>query len=107
MEFPSSKDLDEEQNEIYLNAGLDRPVLITGPPGSGKTVMGIYRAASLAAKQVPVWIVVRNRTLASFMGPWLEEAYEEDMVIPKVTTFHSWFASKWRKVFHRLPPGPS
>ena len=47
MKLPSSTDLSEEQNEIYWQP-LDSRMLVTGPPGTGKTVMALYRGQMVA-----------------------------------------------------------
>ena len=75
--LPKHDDLDKEQKEIYLNASLNRPVLITGPPGSGKTVMGVWRSVQLMESNFDMWYVAYNNTLISFTETWLEEASKE------------------------------
>jgi DNA helicase-2/ATP-dependent DNA helicase PcrA len=45
--FPSHADLSREQQKIY-SEHLEKALLITGPPGTGKTVMAIMRGQRIA-----------------------------------------------------------
>ena len=49
MRMPNSTEMSKEQKDIYLNAPLTGNIIITGPPGTGKTVIAFLRATSITA----------------------------------------------------------
>lgn len=79
--MPSYQDLSKEQDSI-LNLALEGSHLVTGPPGTGKTVMAIYRTQALAKQHDD------------------KAGVAEDAV----ATFHSWFYGFWRKTYGETPP---
>lgn len=83
-----STDLSDEQEDILLGAPLDGVILISGPPGSGKTVMAFHRAEALATKFNPVNVVMYNSVLSNFSNNATK------MTEIQVKTMHSWFY-KW------------
>ena len=83
-----STDLSDEQEDILIGAPLDGVILISGPPGSGKTVMAFHRAEALATKFDPVNVVMYNTVLSNFSN----NATKKKEI--QVKTMHSWFY-KW------------
>ena len=64
--FPSSADLSREQQAIY-SEHLEKALLITGPPGTGKTVMAIMRAQRMKEQSnETAKILMFNTTLREF-----------------------------------------
>ena len=67
--FPKNTDLSDEQKIIY-SEHLDKALLITGPPGTGKTVMAIMRALRMGKEMedvnAKVPILMHNKTLYEF-----------------------------------------
>src|SRR6185437_12924577 len=47
VKLPAFEDLSKEQDLIY-NLDLDGNFLVSGPPGTGKSVMALYRAQMLS-----------------------------------------------------------
>ena len=80
--LPSYEDLSKEQDSI-LDLPLDGSYLVTGPPGTGKTVMAIYRTQALAKKHH------ENELGAA-----------EDVV----ATFHQWLYHFWKGTYGEEPP---
>ena len=85
-----STDLSDEQDDILLGAPLSGVILISGPPGSGKTVMAFHRAEALATKFETVNVVMFNSVLSRFSN----NATSEEKI--QVKTFHSWFYRWWQ-----------
>ena len=99
MRLPSFQELSKEQDVIYT-LSLDGNHLVTGPPGTGKTVMALYRAQALAIDDRPTKILMYSRALKSYTS----RAAEEIQVEGSVETFHSWMWRFWRQQYGEDPP---
>ena len=64
MRMPSEAELSKEQRTI-INAPDEGTLLVVGPPGSGKTVIALWRAGNLARRDppVPVKLTMHNQVL--------------------------------------------
>ncbi len=60
--LPRHEELDKEQDAI-LEAHIEGSALITGGPGSGKTIMALLLAERLKRAKRPVRVLVYNKTL--------------------------------------------
>ena len=77
--FPSSADLSREQQAIY-SEHLDKALLITGPPGTGKTVMAIMRAQRMREQNnEAARILMHNKTLKEFTKSQAKDIEVENM----------------------------
>lgn len=64
MRLPSWSELIAfEQQRDVLEVPLDHPLFVVGPPGSGKTVLAIYRAQMMAEQDLSVQIIIFHRML--------------------------------------------
>ncbi|MFD1534864.1 hypothetical protein [Pseudonocardia aurantiaca] len=59
-ELPTFVDLSAEQDEI-CELPLDRNFLISGGPGTGKSIMAVYRAQAFAIDDRPPVLLMYNR----------------------------------------------
>lgn len=66
---------------------MDENHLVTGPPGTGKTIMALYRATSLYEGGYDPLLLMHGRLLAGYTGAAARARGVEDCV----ATFHSWF----------------
>ncbi|MBU3865640.1 DNA helicase [Streptomyces sp. 4503] len=99
MRIPSLLDLETEQHAV-VDLPFHGSHVITGAPGSGKTVMAVYRAWALATAGRDVTLLTRSQPLRQYlaqMAPDLTEAL-------RVTTYHSWVRGFWRGRFETDPP---
>ncbi|MDX3231146.1 DNA helicase [Streptomyces sp. ME19-01-6] len=99
MRIPSLLDLETEQHAV-INLPFHGNHVITGAPGSGKTVMAVYRAWALATAGRTVTLFTRSNLLHQYlaqMAPDLTEALN-------VTTYHRWIRDFWRGCFGTVPP---
>ncbi len=103
MRLPTWDELQRvpEQRDV-LEYRLDRSLFVVGPPGSGKTVLAIYRAqmaATLAPDEAEpsVAIVTFNRMLRRL----LDMLKEADL---RVGTMHSFVWHDYRNRMSRRPP---
>lgn len=99
MKLPAFEDLSKEQDLIF-NLDLDGNYLVSGPPGTGKSVMALYRAQALTFDDREPLVLMYSKVLKQYT----EQAANEIDVAGHVTTFHSWFSNFWRKYFRTGPP---
>ena len=90
MRMPNARDMSDEQQDIFEDAPLDGRVLVTGPPGTGKTVIAFLRAMLLAKENKKVDVIMYNRVLKRFA-----QNVGADSRNVSCSTFHSWFYNWW------------
>jgi len=90
MKMPNSKQMSKEQKKIYLDAPLCGTVLVTGPPGTGKTVIAFLRAKTLTESDKKVTVAMYNKVLRSYTSNIDEKI--------AVSTLHQWVYNWWRRV---------
>lgn len=98
-DLPSYEDLSEEQDEIY-NLPLDGNYLVSGPPGTGKSVMALYRAQALTIDEREPWILMFNNVLKQYT---VRHAVGLG-VADNVETFHRWIRQFWRSTYKTRTP---
>lgn len=98
MRLPNSKDMSAEQKKVYLKAPLDGAILVSGPPGTGKTVIAFMRAETFARKKQSVTVAMYNRVLQTYTK---NASSNPDI---NVQTLHSWLWHWWRQL--RVPSAP-
>src|SRR5687767_5811755 len=99
MRLPSYQDLSKEQDRIN-NLPLDASFLVVGPPGTGKTVMALYRAEMLGSKGTELSLLMHSRLLMQYTG----DAADELEIVGKIETFHRWFFGFWYKHYKQKYP---
>ena len=85
MKLPAYQELSKEQDAIN-NLPLDKSYLVTGPPGTGKTVMALYRSKMLTEQNVPATLLMHSRLLSQYTNT----AVKKLDIDGAATTFHSW-----------------
>lgn len=99
MRLPSYQQLSKEQDVIH-NLPLDESHIVTGPPGTGKTIMALYRTSMLQNEGEPVQLITFSKVLKSYIA----SAYVELSLKGDARTFHSWMWSfYWKNLRHRPP----
>lgn len=88
FKLPNGSDLSEEQLDI-INLPTTKDWVIKGAPGTGKTVMAIYRAgqASQVSRGKPVLLLVYNNPLMKFLTTAVKGNYYKNVT---VQTYHQW-----------------
>ncbi|MCZ7558540.1 MAG: hypothetical protein M5R41_19300 [Bacteroidia bacterium] len=100
MKIPPFDDLSEEQDEICVLAPLDEVILVSGPPGTGKTVVAFYRAEAVSGKGCTPVLVMYNAVLCRYS----HNASNLPAVREGVKTWFSWFGRWWKVVFGQYYP---
>jgi DNA helicase IV len=98
-ELPSYEDLSEEQDDVY-NLPLDGNYVVSGPPGTGKSVMALYRAEALTIDERTPSILMFNNVLKQYTRRHAAALGIEE----HVETFNRWMHRFWRGTYHAQPP---
>ena len=99
MKLPTYQDLSKEQDRVN-NFPLQGSYLIAGPPGTGKTVLALYRANMLTKKGASSVLLMHSRLLLQYTAA----AVKALGIDGSVHAFHSWLWSLYWKLFGRKPP---
>jgi len=93
--LPNGADISEEQLDI-INLPTTKDWVIKGAPGTGKTVMAIYRAgqASQTSKGKPVLMLVYNNPLMNFLSTAVQGNYFKNV---KIATYHRWLNDMYQE----------
>lgn len=98
--LPTYQDLTPDQKAV-IDLPLDVPRLVTGPPGSGKTVMAVYRAQALSRAKEPTILLMFGKLLSLYTRGALRSL---NIAESSVTTYHSWFPRWFKAAYGRHPP---
>ena len=99
MKLPAFEDLSKEQDLIY-NLALDGNYLVSGPPGTGKSIMALYRAQVLTFDDREPALLMYNNVLQQYTA----QAAATLEIAGFVQAFHSWIWGFWREHFNHRPP---
>ena len=83
MRLPKFSELSEEQLDV-CQAPLDGTTIVIGPPGSGKTVVALFRRSTAEKLGAQTGVVVYNNVLQVYTGTG--------------RTFYRWLAAWWRSI---------
>src|SRR4051812_17968133 len=96
LQLPTYQELSEEQDSVY-NLPTNGKYLVVGPPGTGKTVMALYRAHQVNGAEHTAQLLVYNRPLERYLRQALQKLDLEG----NAPTFHKWL-HKWCVEHFRL-----
>ncbi len=99
MRLPAFRMLSKEQDRI-LNLPLDGSYVVIGPPGSGKTVIALYRAQMLHKRGDKSLLLVFNRTLKTYISA----ATDELEISAETISYHRWIQRTYMDNYSLRPP---
>tara|TARA_Y100000294_G_C8541393_1_gene331344 strand:- start:47 stop:1141 length:1095 start_codon:yes stop_codon:yes gene_type:complete len=99
MKIPPFKQLTTEQKEAYT-IPAEGMHLISGPPGTGKTIVGIYRAQRMNKMNHHTQFITHSRLLTAYNIGGIDELGIDGIA----TTYHSWTWRFYRRNYHHKPP---
>lgn len=91
FKLPKYSDLTDEQR-VIVNLPLDKNHLVTGAPGTGKSVIAIYRASDMSNAGNDVLMLVYNRPLMLY----IESAVDSLDIDADVNTWQAWISEFYR-----------
>jgi len=97
--IPTAAELTPEQQAVFDLPANGR-YLVTGPPGTGKTVLALLRARRLVEQKRRPTIVLYNRALGTMVASEARALGIED----RVRTYHQWFGTMYGTVTGQLAP---
>ena len=99
LRLPTYQELSKQQQHIF-DLPFDESHIVTGPPGSGKTVMAIYRAEMLhRTRNEPTLLLMYGRLLGRYSTAAVRSLGIESIV----RNYHAWFRD-WFQDTYRTPP---
>lgn len=99
MRLPTYQQLSKEQDRV-LNLPLNGSYIVAGPPGTGKTVVALYRADTLSENGGNPLLIMYNRLLMQYT-----DAATDELDIDGITkTFHQWFGRFYLKHYGAYAP---
>ena len=96
--LPDYSSLNPQQVDM-INLPTSRNFMIKGSPGTGKTVVAIYRAAQMRNKKV--LMLVYNRPLMLYLRSAIEDMNLSNCT---VNTYHSWMTEFYKNQFGKPAP---
>src|SRR5687767_9329129 len=104
MRLPTFQEIAADEKELAVyNLPAEGKWLISGPPGSGKTIMALYRTKRLAhlkGSGSQMMFAVYNHTL----NRYLQDAIRVMAIDGVSSTWYSWFCSFYSKVMRSWVP---
>ena len=96
FKLPKYTELTNDQ-KIIAGLGFDKNILVSAAPGTGKTVIAIYRAHELSDAGKKVAMLVYKRTLMKY----LESTVKSLKIRAVVNTWHSWLVEFYDKTLDK------
>lgn len=102
--LPPVKQLTNDQDKA-MRSDVHKSLIVTGPPGSGKTVVSLYRVDKLKNERgANVDLFVYSNVLFSYLSKSLKKLKIISKRDGEVKTFHRWFFKWYRQTFSVPPP---
>jgi superfamily I DNA/RNA helicase len=96
-------ELSSEQQNLLLDLPFDGRFLISGPPGSGKTLLAVSRAIMLDIADRSVVLLTYSNVLRQYAESFASELGFRG----RIMTCHKWFQDFWKRRYAEPPPRQS
>ncbi len=100
MKLPAYKLLSKEQDRVN-NLPLDGSYIVAGPPGTGKTVVALYRTSLLQKERQQVQLLTYSRVLTNYLGAGVADLN----LAAGASTYHRWVDNEWKALNRRRTDG--
>lgn len=87
FDLPRYEDLSKDEQDPIMDWPLDKPLLVSGPPGTGKTVLALYRCRLLREAKSQFQFIVYNNALNDYLRNAIKALKLDEAT---AATFHSW-----------------
>jgi len=110
LRLPRWESLSNDEQVPIANLPLDKDYIITGGPGTGKTILALYRASRLeevhstSGVTKTIKFLVYNKTLYEYLKQAITEIGLSDA---DVQNWHKWFYKYYFEKYHRYMPETS
>jgi len=95
VRLPAYQDLSKEQEAIN-NLPLDGSYLVTGPPGTGKTIIALYRAQMIEKRGRLAQILMFNGLLVRYTTAALDDLEVDAEAKTYLSWLHKMFSTRYR-----------
>lgn len=104
IKLPQWNELSKDEQVPILNLPTDKNYVIVGPPGSGKTILALHRAARLKKEGRQLHMLTYNRLLSEYLQGALNQIGLTGFSAQTYHAFMAWlFSAKLHKSVPRLP----
>ena len=94
IRMPTFTDLSREQQAILRDIPFEGTSLVVGPPGTGKTVIAMFRALAISkGKGRTVTFITHSKVLSEHSKTWRETGFDA----VEVSTYHSFIHTIWNR----------
>lgn len=100
MRLPAYEDLSKEQDAV-LTLDLDGTYLVSGAPGTGKTVVSLYRASRIRREGHQVRMIMYSKLLSTYAAVTDGNTAS---IANDICTYHSWFSRLYWKNYSSAVP---
>lgn len=105
LRLPNWEDLSKDEQVPIANLPLNGKYIVTGGPGTGKTILALYRAAKLKSANndgnSSVSFLVYNKTLRDYLKQAVKEVGLDES---DVNNWHPWFYKYYPTIAHSSVP---
>lgn len=93
MRMPNSREISDEQEEIYMDAPMDGAVMVAGPPGTGKTVIAFLRAQALNKRKKSATVMMYGKVLRKYASNVADQQGDKVPTSTLLAWMYKWWES--------------